>query len=51
MQSFLRLAFFMLAFAVSGCVEGKYPVSGQNCGPGDPVLDLDAEDCAVVPGP
>lgn len=27
--------------------EGRYPVSGEKCGPTDPVLTLDAADCTV----
>lgn len=30
--------------------EGRYPISGAECGPNDPVLSLDAADCtAPVP--
>ena len=31
------------------CAEEKYPVSGEDCGPEDPVKSLDASDCN--PGP
>ena len=35
---------------LSACAEtGTYPVSADQCGPSDPVKDLDAADC-VVPG-
>lgn len=27
--------------------EGRYPLSGEECGPNDPVLSLDAADCTV----
>ena len=27
--------------------DGRYPISGQECGPNDPVLTLDAADCTV----
>ncbi len=35
---------------IASCApEGQYPVSGEECGPDDPVLTLDASDCDVVP--
>lgn len=35
-----------LAFMLAGCEnEGKYPISGEECGPDDPVQSLDASDC------
>jgi hypothetical protein len=38
------------ALALSACAEtGTYPGSSDQCGPTDPVKDLDAADC-VVPG-
>lgn len=30
--------------------EGKYPISGEECHADDPVLELDASDCMVLPG-
>jgi hypothetical protein len=31
---------------IAGCAqEGYYPISGEECGPNDPVLTLDAADC------
>ena len=40
---------FLGVFAVlAGCTEpDHYPISGQECGPDDPVLDLDANDCVL----
>ncbi|MFG5383301.1 hypothetical protein ACEWPN_19260 [Yoonia sp. R2-816] len=39
-----------IAFILAGCAEtGRYPVSGEECGPNDPVLSLDASDCVAVP--
>ena len=35
-----------LIFVVS-CAEDRYPLSGEECGPNDPVLTLDAADCTV----
>lgn len=40
------LAILILA---SCAQEGRYPVSGDECGPNDPVLTLDTNDC-TVPG-
>ncbi len=35
---------------VVGCSPAeKYPLSGEQCGPKDPVLDLDASDCVIAP--
>ncbi|PJI84298.1 hypothetical protein BC777_3840 [Yoonia maricola] len=35
---------------LAGCAtEGTYPISGEECGPDDPVLTLDAADCTVLP--
>lgn len=36
-----------LLFIASCAEEGRYPLSGDECGPTDPVLALDAADCAV----
>lgn len=44
---------FMMAAAVllSACEKdsGSYPVSGEQCGPEDPVKTLDAADCDILP--
>ena len=33
---------------IASCAqEGHYPVSGDECGPDDPVLTLDAADCTT----
>lgn len=32
---------------IASCTEDRYPVSGEECGPNDPVLTLDAADCTV----
>ncbi len=37
--------------ALSACTDPKhYPISGEECGPDDPVLDLDASiaDCTPI---
>lgn len=40
-------ALFALLFIASCAAEGRYPISGEECGPNDPVLRLDAADCTV----
>ena len=43
----LRLAILPLALVfLTACAEaGKYPVSGEQCGPNDPVKDMTAGSC------
>lgn len=43
------IAMALAALAVLTACEdtGLYPVSNEQCGPSDPVLDLDAADCTV----
>ena len=36
-----------ILFLASCAAEGRYPLSGEECSPGDPVLTLDAADCTV----
>ena len=50
MRRIQKFALVMVALAVAGCAEGRYPVSGETCGPRDPVKTLDANDCKVLPG-
>jgi hypothetical protein len=50
MKLFMQIALVMATLAASGCAESKYPVSGETCGPDDPVRTLDANDCMVAPG-
>ncbi|SPH25144.1 hypothetical protein DEA8626_04180 [Defluviimonas aquaemixtae] len=39
-----------LSLLLFGCAEpGRYPISGEECAPTDPVMDLDAADCMPVP--
>ncbi|MFT6074806.1 MAG: hypothetical protein ACJAZ1_001727 [Yoonia sp.] len=42
---FLPLVALLLVASCAG--EGRYPVSGDECGPTDPVLTLDAADCTA----
>ena len=41
--------FALLATAfVIGCEQkGQYPISGEECAPGDPVKSLDVSDCVT----
>ena len=41
------LPLFALLLVASCANDGTYPVSGEECGPNDPVLTLDALDCTV----
>lgn len=50
MNRLLTLALLVATLGLTGCAEtGSYPVGGAQCGPTDPVQQLDAADC-VVPG-
>lgn len=34
---------------LAGCAqEDRYPITGEECGPNDPVLSLDASDCQIA---
>lgn len=40
------------ALALAGCAPQEpavYPISGQECGPDDPVRDMNARDCMPLP--
>jgi hypothetical protein len=40
------IVFFAIFAALAGCTDtDHYPVSGQDCGPNDPVRDMDATNC------
>lgn len=44
----IQIALFAMTFGVMGCAEpGHYPVSGEECGPKDPVLDMSVPDCGL----
>jgi hypothetical protein len=49
MKRLVKIAIAMMALVLTGCDEGKYPVSGESYGPDDPVQKLDAR-AGVVPG-
>lgn len=50
MQRIFMVALAVMALGLAGCVDGKYPISGETCGPDDPVKTLDASDCTIPPG-
>ncbi len=37
----------VLALMAACTAPNTYPVSGEECGPSDPVKELDASDCAI----
>jgi hypothetical protein len=51
MSSFSRLAVMLAAVAILSACEpvDRYPVSGQECGPGDPVRTIDASVASCLP--
>jgi len=50
MPPILPLAALAAALLLAACTEpGRYPLTGAACDPGDPVLTLDAGDCAAAP--
>ncbi|WP_175498571.1 hypothetical protein [Sulfitobacter marinus] len=43
------LTVIVLLLGAAGCTDlDHYPISGQECSADDPVLDLDANDCAPL---
>ncbi|MBV2361066.1 hypothetical protein KUH32_14975 [Thalassococcus sp. CAU 1522] len=42
-------ALFCSAFLLAACEppQDRYPITGQECGPDDPVTDMDAADCVA----
>ena len=51
MKRTLQIALAIIVIGISGCAEGRYPISGESCAPDDPVHTLDAQDCTVAPTP
>ncbi|WP_170791319.1 hypothetical protein [Ruegeria lacuscaerulensis] len=47
----LTALLMMVALILSACEKeaDTYPVTGEQCGPDDPVKTLDATDCNIVP--
>ena len=49
MKRLVQIGLIVMAFGVAGCDDGRYPMSGEPCGPDDPVKTLDANECAPLP--
>ena len=50
MKRLTLISLMSLLLFLPGCEEeGKYPISGEDCGPNDPVKTLDASDCVPFP--
>jgi hypothetical protein len=48
MKPILGAFLLILCLGLTACENtGTYPISGEECGPNDPVQTLDAADCAV----
>jgi hypothetical protein len=47
----VKILCLLCALLVMGACEneGKYPITGEDCGPEDPVQSLDAADCVATP--
>ena len=47
----LTTVLMMAALILSACEKeaDTYPVTGEQCGPDDPVQTLDATDCNILP--
>ncbi|WP_170563690.1 hypothetical protein [Ruegeria atlantica] len=47
----LAAVLMIAAVFLSACEKSNetYPVSGEQCGPKDPVQTLDADDCDILP--
>jgi hypothetical protein len=44
----MKLVPLLALLLVASCTAvDRYPVSGEECGPNDPVLTLDAADCTI----
>ncbi len=49
MKRFAQLTLLTMTLAIIGCsTPDHYPISGQECGPNDPVKDLSAADCTIT---
>lgn len=45
MKAPLTICLIALLALASCAGEGRYPVTGQKCGPDDPVKDMEGESC------
>jgi len=51
MKRLVQIALFAMTLGVMGCAEpGHYPVSGEECGPKDSVLEMSVPDCGLQAG-
>jgi hypothetical protein len=51
MRRLILIIFPLTLLALSGCTQpDTYPVTGEECGPDDPVRSLDAGDCVTPIG-
>ncbi len=50
MRLFLSIAVSLALLVSAGCAGiGRYPVSGEKCGPNDPVKSMSSPACPQVP--
>ncbi|MEJ8561977.1 hypothetical protein QTO30_12635 [Yoonia sp. GPGPB17] len=48
LRPFMKFIPLFAVLVLAACAqEGQYPITGEECGPNDPVLTLDAADCGV----
>lgn len=48
MKRIVQILMISMTLVMAGCAEpGRYPVTGEECKPDDPVKDLSAPDCIV----
>lgn len=46
MKRLVQITLLATTLGLMGCAEpGRYPISGEECGPADPVLDMTVPDC------
>jgi hypothetical protein len=43
------IAVLAAAALLTACEPDRYPITGQECGPDDPVRALDGSDCVSIP--
>ncbi|MCV3271156.1 hypothetical protein [Roseobacter sinensis] len=48
MKTWIQALLLIGSLGLVACTQPEtYPISGETCGPDDPVLDLDAADCGT----
>lgn len=46
MKLIVRITIVVMGLVAAGCTQqGHYPITGEACGPTDPVLDMTVPDC------